>query len=153
MCVIIGLKDAGSEKFAVNKFAEKGCISCDEHLHCLKCESGLQVSEEDHRFCVKEHCRYPILNNDGLEVKCLDAKFSQDRVVPEFTAIEQDVDWRSWGIVSPVKNTGKCGGSQAFSVASATEASVAIKTGKMIDISEQYLLDCDILGKGCEGGW
>jgi hypothetical protein len=64
-----------------------------------------------------------------------------------------NVDWRVWGVVRPVKDSGKCVGDYAFTTTAATETAFAIKTGKLYDLSEQYLLDCDVLSKGCDGGW
>jgi|OM-RGC.v1.019941538 Cysteine protease len=63
------------------------------------------------------------------------------------------VDWRAWNVVRPPKDQGKCGGDFAFSTAASAESQFAIKTGKLYDLSEQYLLDCDVLSGGCSGGW
>lgn len=56
-------------------------------------------------------------------------------------------------MVRPAKDQGKCGGDFAFSTAAGAESQFAIKTGKLYDISEQHLLDCDVLSGGCSGGW
>jgi len=50
-------------------------------------------------------------------------------VVPEFSVSDKLVDWRSWSVVGPVKDQGKCGGDFAFSTAAAAETAYAIKTG------------------------
>jgi len=73
--------------------------------------------------------------------------------VPEYEISSANVDWRSWGVVRPSKDQGKCGGDFAFSTAASAESQFAIKTGKLYDLSEQYLLDCDTLSQGCKGGW
>ncbi|WVZ02814.1 hypothetical protein V8G54_023620 [Vigna mungo] len=71
------------------------------------------------------------------------------------TAIPSAVDWRQKGAVTPVKNQGQCGCCWAFSAVAATEGIHAITTGKLISLSEQELVDCDIKGvdQGCEGGF
>jgi C1A family cysteine protease len=92
----------------------------------------------------------PVEQNENL---CLDEPYSEERVVPVFEEDDITVDWRRWNVVRPAKDQGKCGGDFAFTSASIAESRFAIKTGKLYDLSEQYLLDCDTLSKGCQGGW
>ncbi|XP_037471797.1 senescence-specific cysteine protease SAG39-like [Triticum dicoccoides] len=69
-------------------------------------------------------------------------------------ALPATVDWRAKGAVTPVKDQGQCGCCWAFSAVAATEGIVKLKTGKLISLSEQELVDCDVHGQdqGCEGG-
>lgn len=73
--------------------------------------------------------------------------------MPEFDLNDESVDWRTWGIVGSIKDQGSCGGDFAFSTTAAAESAYAIKTGKLFDLSEQYLIDCDINSFGCQGGY
>ncbi|CAM0942901.1 unnamed protein product [Alopecurus aequalis] len=56
-------------------------------------------------------------------------------------ALPTTVDWRTKGAVTTVKDQGQCG-------------IVKLKTGKLISLSEQELVDFDVHGtdQGCEGG-
>ncbi|KAL6072965.1 Cathepsin L [Balamuthia mandrillaris] len=68
------------------------------------------------------------------------------------------VDWREQGIVSPVKDQGKCGSCWTFAAAETLESAYAKKTGQLFTLSEQQILDCtpnpDECGGtgGCHGG-
>ncbi|VAI01445.1 unnamed protein product [Triticum turgidum subsp. durum] len=59
-------------------------------------------------------------------------------------ALPAAVDWRTKGAVTPIKD-------QAVA---ATEGIVKLSTGKLVSLSEQELVDCDVHGvdQGCEGG-
>ncbi|KAK6159315.1 hypothetical protein DH2020_006629 [Rehmannia glutinosa] len=67
--------------------------------------------------------------------------------------LPESVDWRKKGVVAPVKDQGSCDGYWAFSVVAAVEGINQIKTGEMIVLSEQELIDCDKkYNEGCNGG-
>ncbi|KMT04500.1 hypothetical protein BVRB_8g181660 [Beta vulgaris subsp. vulgaris] len=63
------------------------------------------------------------------------------------------LDWREKGAVTPIKYQGQCGCCWAFSTVAAVEGLNQIKTGQLIPLSEQELLDCVQNNNGCQGGW
>ncbi|KAJ0666962.1 putative fruit bromelain [Helianthus annuus] len=70
------------------------------------------------------------------------------------TAVPSSMDWRKKGAVTPIKDQGQCGCCWAFSAVAAMEGITQLKTGKLVSLSEQELVDCDTSGvdQGCEGG-
>lgn len=58
------------------------------------------------------------------------------------TSAQDDIDWRTKGSVTPVKNEGSCQDDWAFSATGASEAFWQIKGNPLPSLSEQQLLDC-----------
>ncbi|XP_047341060.1 senescence-specific cysteine protease SAG39-like [Impatiens glandulifera] len=89
-------------------------------------------------------------NNRVRDSKVMNSSFMYENA----SFMPTEVDWRKKGAVTPVKRQGNCGCCWAFSAVAAIEGITQIKTGNLINLSEQELVDCDIYGpdKGCGGG-
>jgi len=68
----------------------------------------------------------------------------------------RSIDWRSKGVVNSIRDQGQCGSCWAFATTANAESVWAIFTGDLLDLSEEYLVDCasgiGYFNMGCNGG-
>ncbi|KAG7988577.1 hypothetical protein I3843_03G194000 [Carya illinoinensis] len=62
------------------------------------------------------------------------------------TTLPSTMEWRKKETVTPTKDEGQCGYCWAFSAVAAMEGITKLESGKLISLSKQELVDCDIKG-------
>jgi len=71
------------------------------------------------------------------------------------TGLPASFNWCDLGACTPVRDQGNCGSCWAFSTVGALESNVLVHDGLTTDLSEQYLLSCNVEEPrwDCGGGW
>jgi cathepsin L len=87
------------------------------------------------------------INSIRKQSICKLIKFSN-----HLTNIHNTFDWRIKGIINPIKDQSLCGSCWAFSTISNAEHIWYIYSDKLLDLSEQELIDCVKENNGCNGG-
>lgn len=127
------------------------CLSCEDFTQdCSECEEGFQVNSSGDCVVPSDDCTS--VGDPEDPASCVEP-YSSERVLPPFDADDELVDWRSWGVVNPVRDQQTCGSCWAFMSTGGAETSYAIKYGPLYKLSEQQLVSCDTVNLGCQGGW
>lgn len=67
--------------------------------------------------------------------------------------LAQQLNWNSSGKVAGVRDQGRCGSCWAFATAATYESYIAIRTGRLLDLSEEYLTQCTPNSNCANGGY
>jgi cathepsin F len=109
----------------------------------------LQESEEATKreeAIAAENSAPPTLKDSGVP------NLRSGNSIPPVLGAPLSFDWRTQGVVGPVKNQLSCGGCWAFSANVNLEGLYARRFGVYRSFSEEQLIDCDYTNSGCNGG-
>jgi C1A family cysteine protease/predicted secreted protein len=80
---------------------------------------------------------------------------SPSSILPSSLGLPTSFNWCDQGKCTPVKDQDSCGSCWAFGTVGPLESNIKIQDGLEKDLSEQYLVSCNIESPewGCRGGW
>lgn len=126
-------------------------------VHNLQAELGqhtFTLGINQYTDLTSEEFKYLMLGVPSLGQLPMTSHAANQTFDDKFDDVSADeVDWRKKGYVTKVKNQARCGSCWAFSATGALEGQWFKKTGKLVSLSEQQLVDCDKAEYGCRGGW
>lgn len=88
----------------------------------------------------------------GLKHIAAPPKRMQNEDLPQ-RGIPVALDWRLSNRVNRIQDQGNCGSCWAFATMCTIESTYAIRTGVLVKLNEQQLLDCSRNRRGCRGGY
>lgn len=118
-----------------NKLFEKGYVSYKKGLNSFS-----DMSDEEFSIQMYGTNASTIVVNSDNSIDGIGApvtSFDESDV-----EIPDSIDWRTKGAVTPVEQQGTCGSCWTFASTGALEAALFLKTGNLIELSKQNLLDC-----------
>lgn len=125
-------------------------MSSDEFSKFMNFESNSQLLYKNKVFLRGTNFKSGKMDNSVYLNLC------DDGCDDNMLEIPTSIDWRTKGVVSPIRNQGQCGSCWAFSGTSTLESAYAIKYSKLYDLSEQQSVSCAGLkygNLGCNGGY
>ena len=116
--------------------------------------ADLSAEEFHARYLSNSFVGKPALKDFDLSENLEEEHESRPHMV-QASHVPEHVDWYAEGKVSESVDQGGCGSCWAFTTATTLESLNAIQNrlDKVPRYSVQYLLDCDDINWGCDGGW
>lgn len=143
-------KDEESSRFK-KFYANKKFI--DEHNKNFT-NGGVSYSMGLNQFSDMDHEEY-VQHTSCAKVGSNDGPIYKPAADVDVATLPKSVDWRKNGYVTPVRAQGYCGACYAFSAVGALEGQQFRKSGKLVPLSPQNIVDCSKKqgNLGCKGGW
>ncbi|XP_074055298.1 procathepsin L-like [Macrotis lagotis] len=79
-------------------------------------------------------------------------KGSSSQFFPIVSDLPKSLDWRKYGFMTPVRQQGICNACWAFCTLGALEGQYFLKSGRLVELSKQQLIDCSEFSD-CDGGY
>lgn len=108
--------------------------------------TGLVHPTEEQKAILAD--RFELFYADNYDVYLKNYKSSID----DISQIKK-YDLRIKKLIGPIRNQGECGACWAFAAAACYESNYAIKNKKLINVSEQDMVNCIYSANGCQGGF
>jgi len=147
-----GKKYDGREEVARRLIWEENVA--DIVRHNLRADMGLHKFKKGiNEFSDMSHEEF-VKHFNGFRSSGFRSNKASNWLEPLNIQVPDKVDWRDQGLVTPVKNQEQCGSCWAFSATGSLEGQHKKKTGDLVSLSEQNLVDCSRPqgNNGCEGG-
>ena len=118
----------------------------------------VNISQDSYTFVIN---KFSDITQEEAEIKYFGykANLAKEADAPkkdssELTQVPDEIDWRTKGAVTYVKDQQHCGSCWAFSATGTVESAYFLKYGTLNRVSEQQLVDCSWLegNMGCHGG-
>lgn len=110
----------------------------------------IRLQDSVHPEEVPKNQTHPLIDEDDEEalLGSVRAHPYDNRYIPD------SLDWRELGFRTESFNQESCGACYAFSVACSIEGQIFRRTGKMVSLSAQQIVDCSAAegNSGCSGG-
>ncbi|XP_078362424.1 uncharacterized protein LOC144646642 [Oculina patagonica] len=95
------------------------------------------------------------LHKGGVHLEEHHEAYSNMTSVLKTIDVPDELDWRDYGAVTPVRGQGICGSCYALGAVGSVEGAYFMKTGQLEELSAQQIIDCSwgSGNHGCRGGW
>lgn len=148
----------------INEYKKKDIGEEKKHTfkHNLRYINSMNRKNLSYRLKVNhfaDHSPSELRRLRGRQTRKTDSRSKQNKGKPFLSKVNvkdlpAEMNWRLRGAVTPVKDQAVCGSCWSFGSTGAIEGAVFVKTGHLVRLSSQNLMDCSwgFGNNGCDGG-